>query len=94
MPNYDFVCEECGSFEQQRPVAEASDPMACPSCGRDARRVYSMPNTRRMPTALSGAMDRAEKSAHEPEVAQRPVGGMRPGKAHQHSDGRPWTLGH
>jgi len=54
-----------------------------------------MPNTRRMPTALSGAMDRAEKSVHEPEVVQRPAaGGASSGKKHQHSHSRPWALGH
>ena len=95
MPIYDFVCEECGPFEQRRPAAESGTPAACPSCGREARRVYSMPNTRRMPTALSGAMDRAEKSVHEPEVVQRPAaGGASSGKKHQHSHGRPWALGH
>jgi hypothetical protein len=33
---------------------------------REARRVYSMPNTGRMPDAISGAMNRAEKSATSP----------------------------
>jgi putative FmdB family regulatory protein len=94
VPVYEFVCDVCGPFEQRRSLAEAGEPMACPSCRREARRVYSMPNTRRMPTALSGAMDRAEKSAHEPEVARRPVGSTGPGKRHRHSHGRPWTLGH
>ncbi len=94
VPVYEFVCGDCGPFEQQRSFAEAGEPMACPSCGREARRVYSMPNTRRMPTALSGAMDRAEKSAHEPEVTRRPVGGTRPGKRGNQGHGRPWTLGH
>jgi putative FmdB family regulatory protein len=94
VPVYEFVCEDCGPFEQQRSFAEAGEPMACPSCGREARRVYSMPNTRRMPAALSSAMDRVEKSAHEPEVAQRPVGGTGSGKGHHHSHGRPWTVGH
>lgn len=94
MPVYEFVCEDCGPFEQQRSFKEAGDPMTCPSCGRESKRVYSMPNTRRMSAALSGAMDRAEKSAHEPEVARRPVRGTGPREAHQHSHERPWTLGH
>ena len=95
VPVYDFVCEGCGPFEQRRSFAEAGNPMACPSCGGEARRVYSMPNTKRMPTALSGAMDRAEKSAHEPEVVRRPEGGTTTsGKKHRHSHGRPWALGH
>ncbi len=94
MPIYDFVCEDCGPFEQWRSFAEVGDPMACPSCGGQAKRVYSMPNTKKMPTALSGAMDRAEKSAHEPEVVRRPVGGTGSRKKHHHSHGRPWALGH
>ena len=94
MANYDFVCEACGAFEQRRPLTEAGDPMACPSCGGESRRVYVMPNTRSVPAALSGAMDRADKSAHEPEVVRRPMGGAEAGKKHHHSHGRPWTLGH
>jgi putative FmdB family regulatory protein len=95
VPIYDFACEDCGPFEQRRSFTESGAPAACPCCGREARRVYSMPNTRRMPTALSGAMDRAEKSGHEPEVVQRPAaGGASSGKKHQHSHGRPWALGH
>ncbi len=94
MPVYDFVCEDCGSFEQQRSFTEAGNPMTCPSCGRKARRVYLMPNTKRMSNALSGAMNRAEKSAHEPEVARRPVEGKRSSKKHHHNHERPWMMGH
>jgi putative FmdB family regulatory protein len=89
VPVYEFICEDCGPFEQQRSFAEAGEPMACPSCGCEARRVYSPPNTRKMPAALSGAMDRAEKSAHEPEVVRRPAGGTGSGKGHHHSQGSP-----
>lgn len=79
MPIYDFVCEDCGPFEQRRSFTEAGEPMACPSCEKEARRVFSMPNTRSMPVALSGAMNRAEKSAHEPAVVRQPAGGTLPG---------------
>ena len=92
MPVYDFLCEHCGPFERWRPFAEAGEPMACSSCGRGARRVYSVPNTRRLPSALSGALDRAEKSAHEPDVVRRRV--AEAGRGHHHGQGRPWTLGH
>ena len=94
MPIYDFACGECGVFEQRRSFTEASAPVTCPSCEREARRVYSMPNTRRVPAGLSRAMDRSEKSAYEPEVVSRPVGGATSGKGHHHSHGRPWALGH
>ena len=94
MPIYDFDCGDCGGFEQRRPFAEASDPTTCPSCGKEARRVYSMPSTRKMPAGLSKAMDRAEGSAYEPEVVRRPVGGATSGAKHRHSHGRPWAMGH
>lgn len=87
MPSYDFVCEECGPFEQRRSFAEADAPMTCPSCGLVARRVYSMPATRRMPTSLSNAMNRAEKSAHEPEVVRQSTGGTLPGRKYKPSHG-------
>jgi putative FmdB family regulatory protein len=77
MPVYEFLCEGCGAFEQRRSFAEASEPMTCPSCGEVARRTYSMPATKNTPTTLSNALNRAEKSAHEPEVARQPTGGTR-----------------
>ena len=77
MPIYDFVCEGCGPFEQRRPFEESGTAACCPACGAEARRVYSMPNLKTMPTSLSNAMHRAEKSAHEPKVARRPEGGTR-----------------
>lgn len=80
MPSYEFLCEGCGPFEQQRSFAEASNLMQCPSCGQEARRVYSMPATRKASTPLSNAMRRAEKSAYEPGVARVPEGGALPGK--------------
>ncbi len=93
MPIYDFICEDCGPFELRRALAEAGEPVACYSCGEQAKRVYSMPNTRRMSAGLSKALGRAEKSAHEPEVVSRPVGGA-PSHGHRHNHGRPWSLGH
>jgi putative FmdB family regulatory protein len=87
MPNYEFLCEYCGPFEQRRSFAEAGDPIMCPSCGEEARRIYSTPNTRRMPAALSNAMHRAEKSAHEPEVVRHPASSPLPGKKYRISHG-------
>jgi putative FmdB family regulatory protein len=88
VPNYEFLCEGCGPFEERRSFAEAGDPVMCPSCGEEARRIYSMPSTRRMPAALSNAIDRAEKSAHQPEVVRHPAAGSAlPGKRHRPSHG-------
>ncbi len=94
MPIYEFFCEDCGPFEERRSFKEAGEAAACPGCGAEARRLYTMPNTKRVPTGLSKAMDRAEKSAREPEVVRRPEGGSS-GKGHRHGHGgRPWALGH
>lgn len=93
MPIYDFTCGDCGPFDLRRSFAEAGEPVTCPSCGEEAKRVYSMPNTRRMPAGLSNAMHRAEKSAHEPEVVSRPAGAAA-SHGHRHGHARPWSLGH
>ena len=92
MPFYEFLCEGCGPFEERRPLDEPRELAACPGCGAGARRVYSVPGVKRTGAGLSGAMDRSEKSAHEPEVVRRPAGGAAP--SHKHDHGRPWTLGH
>jgi putative FmdB family regulatory protein len=44
MPKYDYACPECEArFERERPMAEAGAPVACPVCGTDGRRIYTMP---------------------------------------------------
>ena len=94
MPVYEFLCQSCGSFEERRSFEAAGEPMHCPECGDEARRVYSMPATRRIPTGLYEAMDRSEKSASEPEVVSHPAGRQSASGQHHHSHGRPWSLGH
>jgi putative FmdB family regulatory protein len=79
VPIYEFLCRECGPFEQQGSLAEAGGSMRCPSCGEEARRTYTMPATKKMSAALSNAMNRVEKSTHEPDVVRRPEGGTLPG---------------
>ncbi len=44
MPLYEYYCDDCdGIFEALRPMREASDPVPCPVCDRDGRRI--MPTT-------------------------------------------------
>ncbi len=46
MPLYEYVCEPCdGIFEALRPIKEASEPVPCPVCSRDGKRM--------MPTSFS-----------------------------------------
>src|SRR3990172_2494974 len=40
MPLYEYYCDPCdGIFEALRPMREASDPVPCPVCDRDGRRL-------------------------------------------------------
>ena len=94
MPIYEFLCGECGSLEERRSFEEAGNPAVCPACGTTAQRVYYMPNLRTTPAALSNAMDRAEKSGHEPRVVRRPEGGALPGKRYRPSHGGHGGHGH
>lgn len=40
MPLYEYYCTPCnGIFEELRPMREASDPVPCPVCYKDAARI-------------------------------------------------------
>jgi putative FmdB family regulatory protein len=44
MPTYDYACPECEArWEVTRAAADASEPAACPVCGADGRRAWTMP---------------------------------------------------
>lgn len=40
MPIYEYFCEPCnGIFEELRPMREATEPVPCPECFKDAPRI-------------------------------------------------------
>ena len=40
MPIYEYYCQHCnGIFEELRPMREASEPVPCPECYKDAGRI-------------------------------------------------------
>jgi len=46
MPLYEYFCQPCnGIFEELRPIREATEPVPCPVCYKDAGRI--------MPTSFS-----------------------------------------
>ena len=46
MPLYEYFCQSCnGIFEELRPMREATEPVPCPQCYKDAPRI--------MPTSFS-----------------------------------------
>jgi putative FmdB family regulatory protein len=76
---YQYLCHTHGAFNITRRLGKAPSQAPCPSCGSQARRMLSAPtvlNGRR--SSLFSAMDRAEKSRHEPEVVTSlPPSGVR-----------------
>jgi putative FmdB family regulatory protein len=91
MPIYAFTCAECGDFDVARTMAEAAAPAACPRCGTAARRVFSPPGLALFAKPLRGALDREEKSGHEPDVVSTKRGRPMP---HRHAPTPPWVLSH
>ena len=43
MPNYEYECETCGPFMENRPMAEFDRPQPCPDCGDMAPRLLTCP---------------------------------------------------
>ena len=69
MPIYEYRCDQHGVSEIIRPIGMAPVSVTCLVCGSEARRVFSVAMVRSgSRTALSAAMDHAEKSRHEPDV--------------------------
>jgi len=81
MPVYEYYCEACdGIFEALRPMREAGDPVPCPVCDRDGRRI--MPTSFAAFTMRDGYPRRIPDKGtywHLGKEVKRPVtGGVRP----------------
>lgn len=77
MVSYLYQCGAHGCFEIRRPIGDADMIADCPSCGTAGRRVYSAPRLAFAPRDRMVAIDRAERSAEQPEVVSAPEGGRR-----------------
>ena len=71
MAIYDYRCDDCGSFEQRMPMGTATTTVACPGCGRDAKRIFAVPMTYRTPRPLARMLAREEASRDYPQVVGR-----------------------
>lgn len=65
MPTYDYECETCGPFSEQRPMAEFAVPQPCPDCGTASPRMLTVPQ-------IGGGA--AEALAGEPAPRAHPGG--------------------
>jgi putative FmdB family regulatory protein len=93
MPIYAFDCGACGPCEVVRPMAQAGAPAACPTCSGEARRRFTPPGLALVERPLRRALDREEKSAHEPDVVSRKEGRAMP-HLHTHGHAPPWAMTH
>jgi putative FmdB family regulatory protein len=108
MPIYDYLCADCGSFQDERPMAEYDSPQPCPGCGGSApRALLSAPSFALMDGGKRRAHATNEKSAHAPRVARghgASCGCCKPAKrkaeavsapaAKSFPGRRPWMLSH
>ena len=56
MPTYEYECEDCGPFNEVRPMAEFDKPQPCPDCAQLAPRLLTAP-------ALGGGALKADTRA-------------------------------
>ena len=68
MATYEYRCDIDGVFDVMRPLGTAPTSIACAACGREAKRVFSLPFLPSPARELIAAIDRSEKSRYEPDV--------------------------
>jgi putative FmdB family regulatory protein len=78
MATYEYRCGDCGRFEQLMTMGTATASAACPTCGRDAKRIFSAPMPYRTAKPLATMLAREEASRDHPEVVDRPPRHRRP----------------
>lgn len=67
MAVYDYICEACGTFTVQRPMAEFREPHPCPTCGADAPRAFI-----RAPNLAAMNPERRRVTAEGARTAEQP----------------------
>lgn len=70
MPIYEYECDAHGVFEHLRSLTEYAAPAPCPDCGALFARVVSTPLLACVPRGTRLALDRNERSRHEPRMVQ------------------------
>jgi putative regulatory protein, FmdB family len=68
MARYGYRCVRCSDIEAVFPIGTAPATVPCPQCGATSTRVFSAPMLTRTPAAVAARLERAERSAFEPEV--------------------------
>jgi putative FmdB family regulatory protein len=94
MPLYEYECADHGVFEEAKSISRSTEDADCPTCYRSAPRIVSITALGRMDRTQVRAMERNERSRHEPQVVQREAKpATRPTLQAAHG-GYPWAIGH
>ena len=109
MPVYEYLCRDCGVFEEMAPMNRFADPCDCPDCGASAPRVMiSVPRLSVVSSAKrhahetnERAADSPKRSSHGPNCSCCGGGSKRTSKTLHRPDGsksfptkRPWMISH
>ncbi|MEL7460576.1 MAG: zinc ribbon domain-containing protein [Pseudomonadota bacterium] len=71
MPVYDYMCDDCGPFQEMVPMAKFADPCDCPACGTQARRLLTIPQLSGLSTATRSAHETNERAADSPKRSKQ-----------------------
>ncbi|MEM6373084.1 MAG: zinc ribbon domain-containing protein [Pseudomonadota bacterium] len=105
MPIYQYSCEQCGLFEDRKPIALFDAPCDCPTCGALSPRALTMPQVSMVSAIARRSHAINERSSDSPRRAKAngltPSGPSIKSRAVQGADGskhmpgaRPWMLSH
>jgi putative FmdB family regulatory protein len=110
MPHYDYLCADCGSFSEVRPMADSALPQLCPSCSAPApRAILTAPRMAGMSSERRAAFVTNERSSHAPKMSggRHPSGcgccsglsrkspaATPPAAAKSFPSARPWMISH
>lgn len=95
MPLYDYKCAEHGLFHELATIDKASEPCACPQCGKSSSRVIMIPPEILANSPLAKAQGKNEEAQHQPiisSVDSRQEAADR--KAHAHKHGKSCGCNH
>ncbi|MGV3274119.1 FmdB family zinc ribbon protein [Staphylococcus sp. 11261D007BR] len=89
MPNYTYECEQCGPFTLRQRMSEQHETTPCPSCERDAKRVFVAFQTYQLDSRVKKRIEKGQT----PRVVKR-ENLPKQQKPSRPSATRPWMVDH
>lgn len=70
MPVYQYKCDDCGLFEETKPLSLFAEPCKCPACGAISPRALTVPQMSVMTSYARRSHAINERSADSPKRAK------------------------